>query len=377
MRGISRTLAVACAALACWAAPAAAATQRLTDVPAGFWAGRQITWAVKNGWISPRTPTLYGVKHTVSRRTASDVLARLNMRQTGQPIAPDPYAQAVAAGWISAGTGFSQPITQRQFDAGLVRVLGMGSAAKQIGALVTAGGWRPPLPNGFGVEQVVRALGLRANAPAGSDQWEQEPNDDLTRTSLAVEAFAARYMPSGQTSLATAKTAVATALPALTPLQQKVIRYALRFGGYPYVWGGESTTTSSPYGAQAAGGFDCSGFVWWVLKMHTYSVAGHNWNASAQITARDTYSMAKALPVARRIPRAHLHPGDIAFWSTAPNGVHTNWSTVEHTGIYLGGGWVIDSNGSSDGVTLDYMGAGAGWYHDAFAFGWRVLPRGA
>jgi hypothetical protein len=109
MRGISRTLAVACAALACWAAPAAAATQKLTDVPAGFWAGRQITWAVKNGWITPRTPTLYGVKHTVSRRTASYVLARLNMRRTGQPIAPDPYAQAVAAGWISAGTGFTQP----------------------------------------------------------------------------------------------------------------------------------------------------------------------------------------------------------------------------------------------------------------------------
>ena len=105
------------------------------------------------------------------------------------------------------------------------------------------------------------------NAPAGSDQWEQEPNDDLTRTSLAVEAYAARYMPSWQPSLAQAKTAVATALPALSPLQQKVIRYALRFGGYPYVWGGESTTTSSPYGSQAAGGFDCSGFVWWVLKM--------------------------------------------------------------------------------------------------------------
>ena len=29
-----------------------------------------------------------------------------------------------------------------------------------------------------------------------------------------------------------------------------------------------------------------------------------------------------------------------------------------------------------NGVTLDFMGAGAGWYHDAFAFGWRVLPNG-
>ena len=67
-------------------------------------------------------------------------------------------------------------------------------------------------------------------------------------------------------------------------------------------------------------------------------------------------------------------PGDILFWSSAPNGVHTSWKTTYHTGIYLGNGWTINSHGSGDGVTIDYMGPGAGWYHDAFAFGWRVMP---
>ena len=70
--------------------------------------------------------------------------------------------------------------------------------------------------------------------------------------------------------------------------------------------------------------------------------------------------MAAALPVAKRITYANLQPGDIVFWSTAPNGVNTASATVYHTGIYLGKGWTINSHGCGDGVTLDYMGAGAG-----------------
>ena len=54
--------------------------------------------------------------------------------------------------------------------------------------------------------------------------------------------------------------------------------------------------------------------------------------------------------------------------------MHTSWATIYHTGIYLGNGWTINSHGSGDGVTVDYMGAGAGWYHDAFAFAWRIMP---
>ena len=78
----------------------------------------------------------------------------------------------------------------------------------------------------------------------------------------------------------------------------------------------------------------------------------------------------------KRITYANLHAGDIVFWSDNPNGVNTASSTVSHTGIYLGKGWTINSHGCGDGVTLDYMGPGAGWYHDAFVFGWRVMPAG-
>jgi cell wall-associated NlpC family hydrolase len=154
-----------------------------------------------------------------------------------------------------------------------------------------------------------------------------------------------------------------------------VLGLALRYAGAPYVWGGTSPDPQSPLGSPVAGGFDCSGFVWWVMKLHSYTVSGHTWSGNTKIQARSTYDMAAQLPVAKRIHRRDLKPGDILFWSLAPNGVKTKSATVYHAGIYLGNGWTINSHGSGDGVTLDYMGQGAGWFHDAFAFGWRVMPR--
>jgi cell wall-associated NlpC family hydrolase len=374
MRG--RLTAVAMGALAALslATPAQAAT--LTDVPSGFWARGAILWSVKHDWIAPRTTTHFGPAHTASRITAARVLSALYRARTGTAIAVNPYSQAVKTHWIPAGSGPGEPITQREFDRGAVRVLGLRSTASALATLRTADGWRPRLPRGFGAEQVIRAVGGRVNAPDGSDEWEQWPGDEMRRADLAVQAYALANMDSWAPAYAQEKTAVVHALPAWTPLKRKVLGFALRYAGAPYVWGGEYPTKASPYGAQAAGGFDCSGFVWWVMKMHTYSAGGVTWSGNAAIGGRDTYTMAHDLPVSRRIPRSGLRPGDILFWSSAPHGVRTAWSTVYHTGIYLGKGWTINSHGSGDGVTLDFMGTGAGWYHDAFAFGWRVMPLG-
>ena len=44
--------------------------------------------------------------------------------------------------------------------------------------------------------------------------------------------------------------------------------------------------------------------------------------------------------------------------------------------VFLGKGWTINSHGSGAGVTINYMGPGAGWYRDNFVFGWRIMPRG-
>jgi cell wall-associated NlpC family hydrolase len=379
MRGVLPAVgaAVVAAALAFPGVAGAATKQHYNDVPASFWAKTDVSWAVSRGWMKPRTATSFGVGHTVSRSTAARVLAELNAKVSAghTPVAADPYAQAVAAGWIVAGTGSSQVITQRQFDRGVVMILGLMPTAKAVSKLHTSTGWHPSLPAGFGVEQMVRAVGARVNAPDGSDRWELMPNDDLLRADLAAEAYQLGHLSSWAVSFAQSKTAVVTAIPKWMPLRRAVLGFALRYAGAPYVWGGISPKPQSPLGSPVAGGFDCSGFVWWVMKLHTYRVPGTTWSGASAIgSLRTTYQMAQALKTSKRIPRAGLHPGDILFWSSVPNGIHTSWKTVYHTGIYLGNGWTINSHGSGDGVTIDYMGAGAGWYHDAFAFGWRIMP---
>ena len=375
MRGRILLGAVAAAVLAL--PPSASAATALADVPASFWAHRQIGWVVSHAWMRPRTPTLFAPGHTASRITAARVLARIALREYGTPLAADPYAEATAAGWIAKGSGPGDTLTQYEFDRGLVRVLRLAPVAKALNHLHTADGWTPPLTRSFGVEQVVRAVGARFNAPEGSDQWESWPSAPLDRVTLAVEGYQVAAMPSWAGAAAESKTDILTALPAWTPLQRAVLGRAFAYAGAPYVWGGTSAAPQTLFGQAVAGGFDCSGFVWFILKLHTYTAGSTTWSGDSQIRWRTTYDMAANVPVANRIARSALRPGDILFWSSAPNGVQTAAATIYHTGIYLGGGWAINSHGSGDGVTVDYMGTGAGWFHDAFAFGWRVLPAGA
>jgi cell wall-associated NlpC family hydrolase len=376
VRGVRSVLgAASAAAMLAFPSLAQAAPQHYTDVPSSFWASGAITWTVHHDWMTPRSTDHFGIGHTASRLTAARVLADLNQQVTQTPVATDPYTQAVTAGWIGPGTGADDTITQLQFDKGVVRILGLLPAAKTLSTIHTSDGWKPPIPEGFGVEQMVRAVGARVNVPAGSDQWEMWPTNTLLRADLAAEAYQLAHLPSWAVSWAQGETAVASALPKWTPLKKAVLGFALRYAGAPYVWGGTSPDRQNVFGQDVAGGFDCSGFVWWVMKLQTYTAGGTTWSGANAIgELRTTYQMSQSVKVADRIPYADLHPGDILFWSSAPNGVHTSWKTIYHTGIYLGNGWTINSHGSGDGVTLDYMGAGAGWYHDAFAFGWRIMP---
>ena len=86
---------------ACMAAPAQAATVAFSDVPATSWARTQITWSATNGWVAPRTATTFGPGKAATRMAAARLLAHLAQAQNGTPIAANPYAQAVTAGWIS------------------------------------------------------------------------------------------------------------------------------------------------------------------------------------------------------------------------------------------------------------------------------------
>ena len=149
--------------------------------------------------------------------------------------------------------------------------------------------------------------------------------------------------------------------PALSDRQKQVAKFALKFIGYPYIWAGEYPTKDSPYGTQKCGGFDCSGFVFYVMKMHF----GYDSITVNQRGAHDMAAVAKP-----RITRDKLKCGDLIFFG--PKGPGSSVGSIYHAGLYLGRGWFIHSTGSSDGVTLASLTSSSYW-KAAFAWGRRVL----
>ena len=380
MRGFKGFIAIAVLVTALVApSTAGATTPAPKDVSASFWARPQILWSVGATWVPLRDASAadFAPAAPATRYSAARVLALANRQINHVAMWASPYNQALKAGWLSPVGGPFGTLNQYQLDTGVVRMLGLAGTATHLQvALTDGGGWHPPVPGSFGVEQVVKAIGARYNVPFGADSWETWPGTTLRRANLAVQAYQLAHLSSYWRYSATQLTTILGKLPLYPPLKREALGTAFAFSGAPYIWGGISPRAQNLFGLPASGGFDCSGFVWWVLKLHTYTASDGTWSGNAQIPWRTTYDMASHVPLARRITYANLRPGDILFWSSAPKGIYTAGSTVYHTGIYLGNGWTINSHGDGAGVTLDYMGPGAGWYHDAFAFGWRVMPVG-
>jgi cell wall-associated NlpC family hydrolase len=152
-------------------------------------------------------------------------------------------------------------------------------------------------------------------------------------------------------------------LPRLAAWQKRVLDTAVRFVGYPYVWGGTSEKPEAPFGVQAPGGFDCSGFVWRVYKLQAYPGGAA---LASTIKGRTTYQMSGEVPKAKRIAYAKLAPADLVFFG--PAGPRSSPASIGHAGIYLGAGWMIHSSGQ--GVAVTPL---TGWYRQQFAWGRRPL----
>ena len=130
---------------------------------------------------------------------------------------------------------------------------------------------------------------------------------------------------------ATAKAAQAAA--ANTTSGQKMAEFALKYVGYPYVYGG-----SSPKG------FDCSGFVKYVCNQFGYNV---NRTASAQMDNGTSVS------------RDQLQPGDLVFFRKSGSS-----SRASHVGIYVGGGKFVHASTSKVGVIVS--GLNEAYYTSGF-----------
>jgi cell wall-associated NlpC family hydrolase len=254
----------------------------------------------------------------------------------------------------------ARPVSIKKLDAALVAYLGLGKAARQIQAALQTAGLRPP-PN-TGTEAVARMLGLRLNHPAGDDSLELLPNQAATRAEAAF-SFAQLLELNDWSASAVQEAAATFTLPDLTSWQRDILTTAVHYVGYPYVWGGTSPTPGTLFGVHSAGGFDCSGFVWRVYKLTPYS--GEQGLADV-LRGRTTYQMSGEVRRSERIPAAKLQPGDVMFFGA--HGPRSRPSEVDHTALYLGNGWFIQSSG--EGVTLLPF---AGWYTSSFAWARRPL----
>ena len=286
--------------------------------------------------------------------TPTDALVPLTIAKSHMPVAP------AAARTLYRALTPDAAVSVKKLDAVLVGYLGMGGAAREIQKTLTDAGLKPPANTG--TEAVARMLGLRLNHPAPQDGLELRPLQAITRAEAAYSF--AQLLTLDVPTLESVRAAADTfTLPALTSWQQRVLTTAIHYVGFPYIWGGTSPSPETLFGVRSAGGFDCSGFVWRVYKLTPY--AGEGTLASA-LRGRTTYQMSGEVPRSARITAANLQPGDVMFFGA--NGPKSKPGVVDHTALYLGNGWFIQSSG--EGVTLLPFD---GWYTRTFAWARRPL----
>ena len=103
------------------------------------------------------------------------------------------------------------------------------------------------------------------------------------------------------------------------------------------------------YGASGPSSFDCSGFTSYVFKLHGVSLSR---------TAQGQYKNGVA------VERSNLQPGDLVMFGKSS-------SSINHVGIYIGGGQIVHAANKSRGVTTDTINSG--YYNTNYVGARRVL----
>jgi len=299
--------------------------------------------------VGPPTVTDPAITTPVTTTTATTTTVTTT---TAVPTTPPAGPKQVPNG--------GRPVPMWELDARLVAALGLNDAASSFAKSARAAGLK--VPSRFGTEVVARLLGLRLNHPANDDALELRPQDPASRAEAAYSAaqiltFSDWQVPSVE------QAAEAFSLPSLTEWQTRILDAAVAHIGMPYIWGGESDTTESPFGVTSRGGYDCSGFVWRVYKEQWYPGEG---TLASTLRGRTTFQMSGEVPASLRIAFAKLQPADVIFFGD--KGPRSQPSQVGHMGIYLGNGWFIHS--SEYGVAVASL---TGWYRNEFAWARRPL----
>jgi hypothetical protein len=281
-------------------------------------------------------------------------------------------AVAVKHGWMTrnADKAFlpDDGVTTAMVHRALVLALGLKPAADALNHLHTSAGQTFRLPYNFGTTLLGMRLGLRYNAPEGSEQNDVGPRDALSRAQVAYSLFRAKTQPSWNVP-DLLQQYQDIQLPFLGPRAKEIVQWGVNYVGYPYIWGGEwglNTPEPSALGGQPRPGFDCSGLAWWLMRKndaYAWKVAPPRPYAAWSLPQRTTGDMAANTP--KRIGWKNLRPGDLALYDANGDGIS------DHVDVYLGNGYALDSSSTPAGVTI--MWIGTGWYRDHFMFGRRLF----
>jgi cell wall-associated NlpC family hydrolase len=304
-------------------------------VPAGA-----ATPAAKRSWAHAQIVAVTGAGLMGGDPAAfrpDDPLTGAELEELATALAPD-----------VAATAQDGAVTLAALDARLVRALGLQDAAYRFFRGARAAGLSPP--KRFGTETVARLLGLRFNHPAGTDERELLPGQPATRAEAAFSAARALRLEPEELERVD-ELSRSFVLPQPTPWQQRLLRRAVSLIGHPYIWAGTER------------GYDCSGFVWRVVKLTPY--AGGPALATV-LKGRTSYAMSGEVPKASRLGADAVQPADVLFFGA--KGPKSKPAQVDHMGIALGGGWMIHS--SRYGVTVVPL---EGWWRDGFAWARRPL----
>ena len=379
-------LALCAVALAAVAAPRARALS-YTDVPKSHWARVAIEAVTERGPTGHKVLDDYGALFMPEKNITRELLARSLVLASGNygenvkavaitdVAADDRYYDviqvALAHGYMNLGAdGAFRPqdaVPASQAEVAVIRWLKERYSSSDWTLLTSLKpsrwqpneGWQTGAPAYLPYVVASRQLQLRFNHSTEADGHEVTPNQAIDRGEVAYMFWRA-YAVSGEWMLYGLADYKSVTFPPLSERQKEIARFALKYVGYPYIWAGEYPTKSSPYGAQKAGGFDCSGFVFYVMKMH--------FDYPITVNERGGHDMAaRAKP---RITRKELQCGDPIFFG--PKGPKSNVESIYHVGLYLGDGWFIHSTGSTDGVTLSSLDSSS-YYKQYFAWGRRLL----
>lgn len=257
----------------------------------------------------------------------------------------------LAKGWLqpaaAGNVALDQPLTGAEANRAWTMALGMSRAIKTMSNFRDGSGRRFTLPPGFATAITAREAGLRRNYPASDEALERHDNQAIRLADLVLMAARGRAIRSSGIP-SSVRSLEHFAIPKIEPAVAPLIQRALSLVGYPYVWGGEATDLNANADPQAAAGFDCSGFVYWVW---------HNGDRAAEASlnvpdGRTTYTM-NVGNKGVKVPWRKAQAADLVFFGD--RGPKTPDAQASHTSIALGNKWIIHSSGGRAGVSITFL----------------------